>query len=109
VHPPDTARLAATRTTRNLCSFAEYTVSTVAEDHYVYVLRCGDDTLYTGYTTDVERRVAEHDAGDGAKYTRGRTPVDLVHVESFATRSAAMQREHEIKQLSRAEKERLVA
>ena len=80
----------------------------MAEDHFVYVLRCADDTLYTGYTTDVERRVAEHDAGDGAKYTRGRTPVELVHVESFDSRSAAMAREHEIKTFSRAEKERLV-
>ena len=77
-------------------------------DHYVYVLRCADDTLYTGYTTDVERRVAEHDAGEGAKYTRGRTPVELVHVESFDSRSAAMSREHEIKQFSRAGKESLV-
>lgn len=77
--------------------------------HYVYVLACADQTLYTGYTTDVARRVAEHDAGDGAKYTRGRTPVELVHVESFDTRSAAMSREHEIKQLSRPQKERLVA
>jgi len=77
-------------------------------DHHVYVLRCADDTLYTGYTTDVERRVAEHDAGEGAKYTRGRTPVELVHVESFESRSAAMSREHEIKSLSRAEKKALL-
>lgn len=76
--------------------------------HHVYVLECDDGSLYTGYTTDVERRVAEHDAGDGAKYTRGRTPVQLVHVESFDCRSAAMSREYEIKQLSRLEKERLV-
>ncbi|WP_430504095.1 GIY-YIG nuclease family protein [Haloparvum sp. PAK95] len=77
--------------------------------HYVYVLRCADDTLYTGYTTDVERRVAEHDAGEGAKYTRGRTPVELVHVEEFADKSTAMSREYEIKQLQRSKKERLVA
>ena len=76
--------------------------------HYVYVLSCADDTLYTGYTTDVARRVAEHDAGEGAKYTRGRTPVELVHVESFETKSAAMSREYEIKQRSRAGKERLI-
>jgi len=76
--------------------------------HYVYVLECADGSLYTGYTTDVERRVAEHDAGEGAKYTRGRTPVELVHVEEYGTRSAAMSREHEIKALSRREKERLV-
>lgn len=81
----------------------------MAADHYVYVLSCADETLYTGYTTDVERRVAEHDAGEGAKYTRGRTPVELVYTERFDSKSAAMQREHEIKSLSRAEKERLVA
>ena len=77
-------------------------------DHFVYVLRCGDDTFYTGYTTDVERRVREHDTGDGARYTRGRTPVELVHVEGFDSRSAAMAREYEIKQRSRAAKERLL-
>ena len=76
--------------------------------HYVYVLECADGTYYTGYTTDVERRVAEHDAGEGAKYTRGRTPVELVHVEEYGTRSAAMRREHEIKSLARRDKERLV-
>jgi len=80
----------------------------VANEHYVYVLRCTDDTLYTGYTTDPERRVREHGAGEGAKYTRGRTPVELVHVERFASRSAALSREHEIKGLSRAAKERLI-
>ncbi|MFA9516746.1 GIY-YIG nuclease family protein [Halopenitus sp. H-Gu1] len=77
--------------------------------HHVYVIECADGTYYTGYTTDVERRVAEHDAGAGAKYTRGRTPVELRHVETFQTRSAAMSREYAIKQLSRAEKERLIA
>jgi putative endonuclease len=77
-------------------------------DHHVYVLECADGTYYTGYTTDVERRVAEHDAGDGAKYTRGRAPVDLVHVETFDSRSTAMAREHEIKTLSRREKTALV-
>jgi len=80
----------------------------MSDDHYVYVLECADGSLYTGYTTDVERRVAEHEAGEGAKYTRGRTPVELVHAESFDSKSAAMSREHEIKRLSRAEKERLV-
>ncbi|MFB6256477.1 MAG: GIY-YIG nuclease family protein [Haloplanus sp.] len=76
--------------------------------HYVYVLECADGTYYTGYTTDVERRVTEHDAGEGAKYTRGRTPVELAHVEEYDTRSAAMSREHGIKSLSRRQKERLV-
>ena len=77
-------------------------------DHHVYVLRCADGTLYTGYTTDVQRRIEEHDSGAGAKYTRGRTPVELVHVERFESQSAAMSREYEIKQLSRAAKESLV-
>ncbi|RKD93706.1 GIY-YIG nuclease family protein [Halopiger aswanensis] len=80
----------------------------MADEHVVYVLECADGTLYTGYTTDLERRVAEHDAGAGAKYTRGRTPVELQYHERFDSRSAAMSREYEIKQLSRAEKERLI-
>jgi putative endonuclease len=78
-------------------------------DHFVYVVRCADGTLYTGYTTDVQRRVAEHDAGEGAKYTRGRTPVELVHVESYDSRGEAMSREHEIKQYSRTRKQELLA
>jgi putative endonuclease len=77
--------------------------------HFVYVLRCGDDTFYTGYTTDVQRRVREHDRGEGAKYTRGRGPVELVHVERFDSRSGAMSREHGIKSLAREEKARLVS
>jgi len=76
--------------------------------HYAYVLRCSDGSFYTGYTTDVERRLSEHNAGEGAKYTRGRTPVELVHVERFDSKSAAMSREYEIKQLSRTEKAELV-
>ena len=77
--------------------------------HWTYIVECSDGSFYTGYTTDVERRVAEHEAGEGAKYTRGRTPVELRYVEEFDSQSAAMAREHEIKQLSRAEKERLTA
>ena len=77
-------------------------------DQYVYVLRCADGTYYTGYTTDPERRLAEHNAGDGARYTRGRTPVELVHLEVYDSRSAAQSREYEIKSLSRTAKERLV-
>jgi putative endonuclease len=78
-------------------------------EHHVYIVECDDGTYYTGYTTDVGRRVAEHNDGTGAKYTRGRRPVELVHVESFDTQSAAMQREYAIKQLRRPAKERLVA
>lgn len=76
--------------------------------HYVYVLECSDGTYYTGYTTNPERRVGEHNDGDGAKYTRGRTPVSLVHVEEYETRSAAMAREYEIKSYSRRRKNRLL-
>lgn len=76
--------------------------------HYVYIVMCDDGTYYTGYTTDVERRVAEHNDGTGAKYTRGRRPVDLVHVETYDSQSAAMQREYAIKQLRRSQKEQLI-
>ena len=76
--------------------------------HWVYVLRCADGTLYTGYTTDVERRVAEHDAGEAAKYTRGRTPVECVLTEGYASRSAALSREHEIKAMDADAKRALV-
>ncbi len=78
-------------------------------EHFVYILRCADGTLYTGYTTDLERRLEEHNAGEGAKYTRGRTPVELVYTESYSTQSAAMSREYEIKQFSREDKQALVA
>ena len=76
--------------------------------HHVYVVECADGSYYTGYTTDVSRRVAEHNAGEGAKYTRPRTPVTLVHAECYRSKSAAMSREYEIKQFSRRRKERLV-
>lgn len=77
-------------------------------DHWVYVLECADGSFYTGYTTDIDRRIQEHDDGEGAKYTRGRTPVRLIHSERYASKSSAMSREYEIKQLRRREKERLV-
>lgn len=76
--------------------------------HVVYVLECADGTLYTGYTTDLERRVSEHEAGEGAKYTRGRTPVTVVHTETFDSRGAALSREAAIKALSRRDKLALV-
>lgn len=76
--------------------------------HWVYIVRCRDGSLYTGYATDPIRRVAEHNDGDGAKYTRGRTPVRLVYCEAFDSRSTALQREYEIKQLNRDEKSALI-
>ena len=71
---------------------------------YVYMLRCGDGTLYTGVTDDVERRLAAHRAGRGAKYTRGRGPLELVYREEQPDKSAALRREIQIKGLSRPAK-----
>lgn len=78
--------------------------------HYVYLLECSDDrnSFYIGYTTDLKRRLAEHNASTGAKYTRGRTPVTPRYVEYWDSQSAAMSREWELKQLTRSEKEQLV-
>ena len=75
---------------------------------YVYILRCGDGTLYTGITDDVERRLAAHRSGKGAKYTRGRGPLELVYTEEVPDKSAALKREAAIKRLSRAEKLKLI-
>ena len=74
---------------------------------YLYILRCGDDTLYTGITTDVQRRLADHRAGKGAKYTRGRAPLELVYEESCGTHSDALKRELAVKAMKRTEKENL--
>ena len=74
-----------------------------------YVLRCKDDTLYCGITNDLDKRLAAHNAGEGAKYTRGRTPVKLIYCESCSDKSAALKREMAIKNLPRTEKLALVA
>lgn len=76
--------------------------------YYVYLLRCGDGTLYTGFTNDLARRLAVHNAGRGAKYTRSRLPVELVYWENFPNKSSALKREYAIKRLSRAEKLSLI-
>jgi predicted GIY-YIG superfamily endonuclease len=75
---------------------------------FVYVVRCRDGSLYTGVSTDVEDRVATHNAGRGARYTRSRRPVEVVHVEKKRSRSYALKREAAIKALPREEKLRLV-
>ncbi|MBQ9566251.1 MAG: GIY-YIG nuclease family protein [Synergistaceae bacterium] len=75
---------------------------------WVYILRCGDGTLYTGWTVDVARRVAAHNAGRGGKYTRARLPVEAVYRECWPTKSEAMRREIEIKKLTRQEKLALI-
>ncbi len=78
------------------------------EKHFAYILECADGSYYTGYTNDLEKRVATHNAGKGGKYTRARLPVNLVYHECFDTKNEAMSREWAIKQLSRKEKENLV-
>ena len=74
----------------------------------VYILQCGDGTLYTGITDDLPRRLEMHRAGKGAKYTRGRAPLTLVYQEGAASYSEALKREYSIKQFSRAEKLKLI-
>ena len=72
--------------------------------NYIYIIECSDGTLYTGWTTDLKRRINEHNSGKASKYTRVRRPVKLKYYEEFTTRQDAMKREYEIKQLSRQEK-----
>lgn len=74
----------------------------------LYILRCGDGSLYTGITVDVEKRLAVHRSGKGAKYTRGRGPLELVYSEECGSHSEALRRELEIKRLTREEKEALI-
>lgn len=76
--------------------------------YYVYMLRCADGTIYSGYTTDPCRRSAAHNSGRGAKYTRSRLPVELVFIEDHPTKSEALKREAELKKLARAEKMLLI-
>ena len=76
--------------------------------YYLYILRCGDGSLYTGITTDVERRLAVHRSGRGAKYTRGRGPLTVVYREECGDKSAALRRELAVKALTREEKLALI-
>lgn len=78
------------------------------ETWYLYILRCKDGTYYTGITNDVEKRLEAHRSGKGAKYTRGRCPLELVYSEICENRSHALKREHEVKKLKKAEKESLI-
>lgn len=76
--------------------------------NYTYIVECADGSLYCGWTNDLDKRMADHNAGKGAKYTKGRLPVELVYHETFDTKEEAMSREWHIKQLSREEKLRLI-
>ena len=79
------------------------------KSHYMYVLECADGSLYTGYAVDVQARLAAHNAGKGAKYTRARLPVSLLAYAEFASKHDAMHAEYVFKQLSRNEKDALLA
>lgn len=84
-------------------------VAPAPQPWYVYILQCGDGTLYTGITDDVARRFAVHVSGKGAKYTRGRSPLTLLYQECLGDKSAALRREYAIKRLSRRAKLDLIA
>ena len=76
--------------------------------NYTYILKCKDGSLYTGWTNDLAQRVAAHNTGKGAKYTKARRPVELVYFEEFETKEQAMKREYAIKQMARKDKLELV-
>ena len=76
--------------------------------NYTYIIKCSDETFYTGWTNDLEKRIEMHNSGKGAKYTKARLPVELVYYEAFDTKEEAMSREWHIKRLSRSEKQKLI-
>jgi putative endonuclease len=76
--------------------------------NYTYIVKCNDGSLYTGWTNDLEKRMEAHNSGQGAKYTRGRSPVELVYFEVYDTKEEAMSREWHIKRLSRVQKLELI-
>ena len=86
----------------------EGTIADKNEQWQVYIVRCADGSLYTGIAKDVESRLSQHNAGRGARYTRGRRPVMLVYREPAPDRGAALRREHEIKSMSRVDKRRMI-
>lgn len=77
--------------------------------NFTYIVKCSDGTYYTGWTTNLEKRVKAHNEGKGAKYTRTRGPVELVYYEEYEDKIEAMRREYAIKQLTRKQKEKLIA
>lgn len=77
-------------------------------DNYVYILKCSDGSFYTGWTNDLKKRMASHNMGKGAKYTKYRLPAELVYCEKWSTKELAMRREYEIKHMTRAQKLGLV-
>ena len=80
----------------------------MSEVNYTYILECKDNTYYTGWTNNLEKRLKDHNEGRGAKYTKARLPVSLIYYEEFQTKEEAMRREYAIKRMSRSEKSKLV-
>lgn len=78
------------------------------QNNYVYIVKCKDNSFYTGWTTDLQKRIEKHNQGTGAKYTRSRRPVELIYFETFDNKHDALKREYQIKQLSRKQKEELI-
>ena len=87
---------------------SEKPTGNVSARNYTYILKCGDGSLYTGWTNDIAARLEQHRSGKGAKYTRGRGPLELVYLEVHDTRSEAMSREARIKRFTRREKQKLL-
>lgn len=81
----------------------------IKQKYFTYIVRCKNGILYTGYTNDLAKRIAQHNENKGAKFTRGRGPVTLVYFEEFSTRGEAMAREIQIKRLTKPEKEKLIS
>lgn len=81
----------------------------VMVSNYTYILECKDGTYYTGWTNNLEKRLKDHNAGKGAKYTKARLPVDLVYYEEYQTKEEAMRREYAIKRMTRNEKSNLIS
>lgn len=89
-------------------NFAKIDSSDSIKKYYVYILRCIDSTLYTGYTVDLKERIKKHNMGVASKYTRARLPVEMVYFEELSTKSLAMKREIQIKKFKKAEKENMI-
>ena len=87
---------------------ADDRIPNTSQVNYTYIVKCSDETLYTGWTNNLEKRIQNHNAGKGAKYTKARRPVELVYYERFLTKQEAMRREWEIKQLTRKDKLKLI-
>lgn len=86
----------------------ESVISKMSKTYFVYIIRCQDRSLYTGYTTDIKKRFEAHESGNGAKYTRAHKPVEVVYVEGYNSKSIAMSREYKIKALSKQQKEQII-